>query len=84
MCYSACTLREWSMGVDAVVEKLFTLHFTENLLIMAEDEDHLHYMLRQLDDHNEKGSKLRRGIVGWMSINIWVYRTLVIDQVQKK
>lgn len=40
--------------MDIDEEKAFTPHFADDQVVITDDEDDLHYMLRQLDEHCEK------------------------------
>ncbi|KAF2890792.1 hypothetical protein ILUMI_15381, partial [Ignelater luminosus] len=43
-----------NMGIDVHGEKLFTLHFADDQVIIAKDEGNIYYMLRKLDDEYHK------------------------------
>lgn len=57
--YLAAALDKWrraccSMGISIGNDKLFTLHFADDQVIMAEDEDDVYYMIRKLDEEYRK------------------------------
>lgn len=57
--YLNSTLKRWrrmcrNMGIQVDGEKLFTLNFADDQVILAEDEDDVYYMLRKLDEEYDK------------------------------
>ena len=57
--YLNSALKQWrqkcgSMGIEIGDSRLFTLHFADDQVILAEDDDDICYMLRKLDEEYEK------------------------------
>ena len=88
--YLKSALRQWrrkcrNMGISIGNEKLFTLHFADDQVVFAEDEDDIGYMVRKLDEEYEAwGLKINMEKTEYLIVGSNDRNNLILDQAEIK